>query len=160
MHACLRACLFSAFGAMSLTMAQFVCGTTAVVLVCGKNYMRVCACVNIFKQRRVIGAVCGVCSNFVCVCTHVHASFVSALSLPRVYYVSFLFFSFFFFFCSLFFFIRTQVLVSGRLFAANVGDSRAVLCRQGQAMPITVDHTPRTAEEIQRLRALNGFVTV
>ncbi len=96
---------------------------------------------------------------YACVRMCMLLSLAPFLFLVYIMFLSF-FFSFFFFFCSLFFFIRTQVLVSGRLFAANVGDSRAVLCRQGQAMPITVDHTPRTAEEIQRLRALNGFVTV
>lgn len=34
-----------------------------------------------------------------------------------------------------------------------------MLCRQSLAIPITVDHTPRVPEEVQRLRALNGFVT-
>lgn len=64
-----------------------------------------------------------------------------------------------------------------KLFVANVGDTRAVLCRrvrfhlsfpstfsthtrpQGRAFALTVDHTPKLAAESERIRALNGFVT-
>jgi serine/threonine protein phosphatase PrpC len=40
----------------------------------------------------------------------------------------------------------------------QVGDSRAVLCRGGLAIPLTLDHTPRLPEEVERVRALNGFI--
>jgi len=46
-----------------------------------------------------------------------------------------------------------------KLFVANVGDTRAVLCRRGRAFALTVDHTPKLAAESERIRALNGFVT-
>lgn len=32
------------------------------------------------------------------------------------------------------------LVIGGRVFTANVGDSRAVLCRNGQAMNLSNDH--------------------
>jgi serine/threonine protein phosphatase PrpC len=42
--------------------------------------------------------------------------------------------------------------------AANVGDSRAVMCRNGEALDLTVDHKPNTAAEKARVEALGGKV--
>lgn len=51
-------------------------------------------------------------------------------------------------------------LVRGRkLFVANAGDSRAVLCRRGEAVALSVDHKPSTAEERARIQAAGGFVS-
>lgn len=41
---------------------------------------------------------------------------------------------------------------------SHVGDSRAVLCRQGQAVALTVDHKPELPEETHRIEAAGGFV--
>lgn len=52
----------------------------------------------------------------------------------------------------------TAVLVGRRLIVANVGDSRAVLCRQGKALQLTIDHKPNEATERQRIESLGGMV--
>jgi len=53
--------------------------------------------------------------------------------------------------CSLF--LRNRILL-----VANVGDSRAVLCRSGKAMPLSVDHKPNRPEERKRITGKGGFV--
>jgi len=45
------------------------------------------------------------------------------------------------------------------LFAANVGDSRVVLCRSGgQCVELTSDHKPSRPDEAPRVRAAVGFI--
>lgn len=52
----------------------------------------------------------------------------------------------------------TAILINGRkLWIANVGDSRAVLSRRGQAMQMSVDHEPHT--ERSSIENKGGFVT-
>ena len=51
------------------------------------------------------------------------------------------------------------VFVGHRLFAANVGDSRAVLCRGGGGvLEMTKDHKPTRPDEARRIREAGGFV--
>jgi serine/threonine protein phosphatase PrpC len=45
------------------------------------------------------------------------------------------------------------------LISANVGDSRAVLSRSGQALALTLDHKPDSPSERARIEALGGEVT-
>lgn len=45
------------------------------------------------------------------------------------------------------------------LHVANVGDCRAVLCRGGDAVVITTDHTPSVPSEAARVEAAGGFVS-
>lgn len=45
------------------------------------------------------------------------------------------------------------------LHVANVGDCRAVLCRAGEAVQLTVDHTPAVASEAARVETAGGFVS-
>uniref|UniRef100_A0A7S2N0J6 PPM-type phosphatase domain-containing protein n=1 Tax=Helicotheca tamesis TaxID=374047 RepID=A0A7S2N0J6_9STRA len=53
----------------------------------------------------------------------------------------------------------TIVLMGRRLFAANVGDSRVVLCRSGgQCVELTSDHKPSRPDEAARVRAAGGFI--
>jgi serine/threonine protein phosphatase PrpC len=53
----------------------------------------------------------------------------------------------------------TVVLLGRRLFAANVGDSRVVLCRGGgQCVELTSDHKPSRPDEAARVRAAGGFI--
>lgn len=44
------------------------------------------------------------------------------------------------------------------LISANVGDSRAVLCRAGRAIELTKDHKPNDPEERRRIEGLGGKV--
>uniref|UniRef100_A0ACD5UFV6 Uncharacterized protein n=1 Tax=Avena sativa TaxID=4498 RepID=A0ACD5UFV6_AVESA len=52
----------------------------------------------------------------------------------------------------------TAVLVGNRLFVANVGDSRAIICRGGDAVPVSKDHKPDQTDERQRIEEAGGFV--
>lgn len=53
----------------------------------------------------------------------------------------------------------TTILINGeKLIVANVGDSRAVLCRDGVAKQITVDHNPATEKEKDLVESRGGFV--
>lgn len=53
----------------------------------------------------------------------------------------------------------TVILFGRRLFAANVGDSRVVLCRGGgQCVELTSDHKPSRPDEAARVRAAGGFI--
>jgi len=44
------------------------------------------------------------------------------------------------------------------IFCANVGDSRAVLCRDGRSVPLSADHKPDCEEERKRIEAAGGKV--
>nr|XP_043618413.1 probable protein phosphatase 2C 75 [Erigeron canadensis] len=44
------------------------------------------------------------------------------------------------------------------IIVANCGDSRAVLCRHGKPMPLSVDHKPDREDERARIEALGGRV--
>ncbi|WOK94380.1 putative protein phosphatase 2C 59 [Canna indica] len=52
----------------------------------------------------------------------------------------------------------TAILVGDRLLVANVGDSRAVICRGGKAMAVSRDHKPDQTDERQRIEDAGGFV--
>lgn len=49
-------------------------------------------------------------------------------------------------------------LQGGHLLVANVGDSRAVLCKRGQAVALSSDHKPNRPDERRRITALGGHV--
>ena len=50
-------------------------------------------------------------------------------------------------------------LVRGNeIVCANAGDSRAVLCRNGQAVPLSYDHKPSQERERARVHAAGGFI--
>lgn len=46
------------------------------------------------------------------------------------------------------------------LFVANAGDSRCVVCRDGQAIDMSIDHKPEDALELERIRKAGGKVTM
>ncbi|GAX74792.1 hypothetical protein CEUSTIGMA_g2239.t1 [Chlamydomonas eustigma] len=52
----------------------------------------------------------------------------------------------------------TLIVYQHRLIIANVGDSRAVLCRGGEAIAVSVDHKPNLKEERERIEAAGGVV--
>ena len=52
----------------------------------------------------------------------------------------------------------TVIVIDGAsAYVANVGDSRAVLCRGGMAMQVTVDHDP--ISELKSVQSKGGFIT-
>jgi protein phosphatase len=51
------------------------------------------------------------------------------------------------------------LLAGRRLFAANVGDSRVVLCRRnGGVIEMTSDHKPTREDEAKRIKEAGGFI--
>lgn len=51
-------------------------------------------------------------------------------------------------------------LIKGKqILIANTGDCRAVICRNGLAIPLTKDHKPSWPEEKKRIQKLKGKVT-
>lgn len=52
----------------------------------------------------------------------------------------------------------TAVLSQSELFIGHCGDSRAVLCRRGVAVPLTSDHKPGREDEMARVSSLGGKV--
>eukprot|EP00798_Chlamydomonas_sp_ICE-L_P014538 gene14538-20578_t len=52
----------------------------------------------------------------------------------------------------------TAIMVGNRLLVANAGDSRAVLCRGGTAIGMSIDHKPNSKEERARIEAAGGVV--
>jgi serine/threonine protein phosphatase PrpC len=52
----------------------------------------------------------------------------------------------------------TVLLLGSRLYCANTGDSRTMICRNFSAIPLTTDHKPSREDELQRIRAAGGFV--
>ncbi|CAI0437778.1 unnamed protein product [Linum tenue] len=51
-----------------------------------------------------------------------------------------------------------SLIVGNRLFVANAGDCRTVLCRAGNAFPLTKDHTASDPEERERVVNAGGEV--
>ncbi|PSS33131.1 Protein like [Actinidia chinensis var. chinensis] len=50
------------------------------------------------------------------------------------------------------------VLTADHIVVANCGDSRAVLCRRGRAVPLSSDHKPSRPDELARIEASGGRV--
>ncbi len=51
------------------------------------------------------------------------------------------------------------LLVGRELFVANAGDSRVVLCRNGNTVEMSIDHKPEDGEELLRITKAGGHVT-
>ncbi|XP_029665105.1 probable protein phosphatase CG10417 [Formica exsecta] len=51
------------------------------------------------------------------------------------------------------------ILKGNELYVANAGDSRCVLCRDGQAVELSLDHKPEDAPEMERIVKAGGEVT-
>ncbi|KAL7152255.1 hypothetical protein ABFS83_04G085100 [Erythranthe nasuta] len=50
------------------------------------------------------------------------------------------------------------VVTPDKIVVANCGDSRAVLCRNGKAVPLSIDHKPDRPDELSRIEAAGGRV--
>lgn len=51
------------------------------------------------------------------------------------------------------------LLKGNRLYIANAGDSRAVLCRKGTSLPLSFDHKPSHPTEKERIESAGGFIS-
>jgi serine/threonine protein phosphatase PrpC len=52
----------------------------------------------------------------------------------------------------------TALIMGNRLYSANVGDSRTIICRRGEVFLTSDDHTPQRADEVERIKNAGGFV--
>jgi serine/threonine protein phosphatase PrpC len=52
----------------------------------------------------------------------------------------------------------TVLFRGNKLYVANSGDSRAVLCRNDKAYPLSVDHKPNREEERIRVEKAGGWI--
>ncbi|KAI3750383.1 hypothetical protein L2E82_21018 [Cichorium intybus] len=52
----------------------------------------------------------------------------------------------------------TALIIQNRLFVANAGDCRAILCRAGCAIPLSKDHVASCEEERERVKSVGGEV--
>ena len=46
-----------------------------------------------------------------------------------------------------------------KLFFANAGDSRSVLCKNGEAIAMSIDHKPEISSELKRIEKAGGWVS-
>jgi len=44
------------------------------------------------------------------------------------------------------------------IYVANAGDSRIVMCKDGKAIPLSIDHKPRVESEFKRITEAGGFI--
>ena len=51
-----------------------------------------------------------------------------------------------------------MLLTSSEIYCANAGDSRAVLCRNGKAIPLSIDHKPTLPGEKKRIERAKSIV--
>lgn len=49
-------------------------------------------------------------------------------------------------------------MTKDKFYTANIGDSRAVLCRSGKAVPLSFDHKPDHPQEHNRIEKAGGIV--
>jgi len=45
------------------------------------------------------------------------------------------------------------LLVGNKLYCANVGDARGILCRNGEPIDLSVDHKAKRADEQERIKS-------
>jgi len=60
--------------------------------------------------------------------------------------------------CSVTCFIRQKDNGKRTIYCANAGDSRAVLCRDGKADCLTIDHKATNSDEAARVESVGGFI--
>lgn len=51
------------------------------------------------------------------------------------------------------------MFIGNELFVANAGDSRCIICREGKAVDMSLDHKPEDAPELERITKAGGKVS-
>jgi len=49
-------------------------------------------------------------------------------------------------------------MIGNKLFCANLGDARGVMCRSNQAVDLSVDHKAKRPDEQERIRGHGGYI--
>mmetsp|Transcript_11898 Transcript_11898/g.20120 ORF Transcript_11898/g.20120 Transcript_11898/m.20120 type:complete len:132 (-) Transcript_11898:401-796(-) len=49
-------------------------------------------------------------------------------------------------------------IIGNHIFCANIGDSRAVLCKDGKAVNLSYDHKPQRPDEVERITKNKGYI--
>eukprot|EP00953_Heterococcus_sp_UTEX-ZZ885_P039604 20300-Heterococcus_DN1.PRE.2 len=52
----------------------------------------------------------------------------------------------------------TALILGGRIYVANVGDSRTIVTRSGKLLLASEDHKPQREDEEERIRNAGGFI--
>lgn len=50
------------------------------------------------------------------------------------------------------------MITPSHIICANAGDSRAILCKDGKALPLSFDHKPSNVPELERINGAGGYV--
>lgn len=51
-----------------------------------------------------------------------------------------------------------MLIVGNKMYCANVGDARAILCRNGKAIDLSVDHKAKRPDEQKRITNQGGYI--
>lgn len=51
------------------------------------------------------------------------------------------------------------LVLGNELYVANAGDSRCIICREGKAIDMSIDHKPEDAPELERITKAGGKVS-
>ena len=52
-----------------------------------------------------------------------------------------------------------SLFILGKMYVANAGDSRCIVCRDGKAIEMSFDHKPEDEPELKRIEGAGGHVT-
>jgi protein phosphatase 1G len=50
------------------------------------------------------------------------------------------------------------LIVGNKLYCANVGDARGIMCRDGKALDLSVDHKAKRKDEQDRIKSSGGYI--
>ena len=50
------------------------------------------------------------------------------------------------------------LIVGNKLYCANVGDARGIMCRDGKALDLSVDHKAKRKDEQERIKSNGGYI--
>lgn len=50
------------------------------------------------------------------------------------------------------------LLIGNKLYCANIGDARGILCRNGKPIDLSVDHKAKRPDELNRIKSQGGYI--